>query len=153
MRVHVYPILITSLGLLAGFAFYKLYHTAATPPPITITSEDKRVEDSIVFEEQMPLDYETSSVKHATIKREPINIPTVEKEIQYQEEQIAIETPEETQEIYNAMTPDNYDETMEKANEAFAALDDESSEAHRKLLEEEAQIKKDASSIEDDEHS
>ena len=153
MRVHVYPILIISLGLLAGFAFYTLYHTAATPPPTTVTLEDKTRDDSMVFEEQMPLDSEISSIKHASIKRSPIKIPTVEKEIQNQTAQRVMETPEHTQEIYDAMTPDNYDETMEKANEAFTALDDESSEAHRKLLEEEAQIKRDASSIEDDEQS
>ena len=139
MRVNVYPILITSLGLLAGFAFYTLYHTAATPPPITITSEDKRVEDSIVFEEQTPLGSETSSVKHASIKHLPITIPTVEKEIQHQAAQIAIETPEHTQEIYDAITPDNYDETMEKANEAFARLETSSKDMEVSILEEEAQ--------------
>lgn len=30
MRVHVYPILITSLGLLAGFAFYELTRITKT---------------------------------------------------------------------------------------------------------------------------
>jgi len=131
MRVKIYPILITSLGLLAGVTFYSLYHTAA--PKKIITKNITTIEEPIDLQKLSPLKPQITSKKLTKL-----TLPTVEKEIQSKAEELAIETPEETQAIYDAITPDNYDETIEKADEAFATIEEYAKETQVAFLEEEA---------------
>lgn len=129
MRVKIYPILITSLGLLAGYTFYSLYHTVA--PKQTITKNTISIDEPIDLQKQLPLEPQITAKKLTKL-----TLPTVGKETQT--EHTSIENPKQTQEIYDAITPDNYEEIIEQANEAFVTVETYAQEMEIAFLEEEA---------------
>ena len=135
MKVSIYPILMTSLVLLAGYTFYALYHSVApkNPHPQKTITQNTISKEPIDLQKQFTLDLDTPTVKLPHVK-----VPPLEKEIQTQAEEIAIETPEETEAIYAAITPKNYEETMQRANEAFATVEAYAKKNEAAFLEEEA---------------
>ena len=132
MKKLLYPVLITSLLVLAGFTFYSLYHSAAPLQTIAL-DDDTKLEKPIDLQKLSPIKnnhQEKILPKHKVV--------SLEKEIQAQSKNIKIETPEETQAIYDSIRPDNYEETMEEANVAFATIETVAEEAEIAFLEEEA---------------
>jgi len=83
-----------------------------------------------------------TSIENKTIDRDI----TIDKEIEAAEKRVDIDvgTPEkmqaQTQEVYDALVPDDYEETIEEAQSAFEALDEHVAKVDARITEEQLGI-------------
>ena len=117
MKKQLFNTLIIFLVILVAFVFYRFLKTEDI-----FKTENKQAKKS--FNVNKTLDKIASPQKGTTAKK--MSLTHVEKEnIPLS---IVYGTPEEmekhTEEIYETLEPDNYTESIEKADEAFAALDE-----------------------------
>jgi len=134
--------------IIASYIYYQhkpLNETLFTNKQSKIIKDTPLEEESIDVEKFSHNTYEQKTTQKHSIS-ETSNL--IEKNKLQIEEELYTEMSEETEEIYETLIPENYEETLEEAHTAFATLDDESSQARTQLSEEEAQIQEDASSIE-----
>ena len=144
MKAYIFPLFITSLGLFAAYVFYALWHTEEVNPPKVVEKSQKKVmvEDlsnkKIIpkknLNENRPVVPEASPETHSQLSDEKEMSSMMEKQ-----ETIPNLTPEQmetkTQAVYDALTPEDYEETMSEASEAFEALDAHVEEVDAKLAE------------------
>lgn len=126
MKQYFFPIFIISLGLFTAYVFYALWHTEEVNP-------------SNQVEKPHTIIHENLSNKHV-IPKSVFTVPDAsldmnsqlddEKELQQmttEQEDAPYLTPEQrktqTEAVYDALIPEDYEETIQEANEAFVALD------------------------------
>ena len=121
MRANIFPIFITSLGLFTAYVFYALWHTDEVNPS---QANNQSISTEITPKHFTPKKRITSTV----VNIEDVNI---ERKKDIKKESLAEtlplgmkETEEQTQEAYEALIPENYDNTVIEAQEAFVSLDD-----------------------------
>ena len=126
MKKYIFPLFITSLGLFTAYVFYALWHTEEVNPPKQIEKPQEKVIADLSTKPIIPKT--TFVVPEASL--ETHTQEAEEKEmLQEMDKQASIPslTPEQmqaqTEAVYDSLTPEDYDETMQEANEAFEALD------------------------------
>jgi len=140
MKQYFFPVFITLLGLFTAYAFYAVWHVEEvnTHDIVNQTQQEKSIKE---FSEKETLPKNTLVVPKESLPlgSPDINEETIEEEIE-KLEKIPNLTPQEmeakTQEIYEALTPEDYEETMEEANTAFEELDAHTEATREKLAQE-----------------
>ena len=126
MKKKLLNSLIIFLGVMVSFAFYGFWKTEPTSPipnPKNTKETSSDTSNNNAF-----INKDTKS--NITPPRVPLdkNIPMEEPSKKVEPLDIPYDTPEameaHTQEVYDALQPDNHDESIEKANEAFEVLDE-----------------------------
>ena len=128
MKKYIFPFFITCLGLFTAYIFYSLWHTKEVNiPKIPELPKEKVIEDLSVPKTSLEADAQMSEEKEMLSMSE-------------KQETIPNLTPEQmetkTQAVYDALTPEDYEETMSEASEAFEALDTDVETLDTRLSEE-----------------
>jgi hypothetical protein len=141
MHKNIFPLFITSLGIVTAYVFYALWHTEAvtsstltttttqTPPPLrrkdtnTLSTTHsvkpmKKIDTSVV-----------ATHKHKTVDNASHAVALDANQIE-----------EQAEEVYEALVPDNYDEINEQSRVAFNALDAAVIEMNEQILREEEML-------------
>lgn len=131
MKEKLWNALILLLGVMASFAFYGFWQTESTPlvdnPQNTtaVTLDSTTHSDVTPKYIELPLALSKLPIEEFSKDAEPLDIP--------------YDTPEameiHTQEVYDALQPENHDVTIEKANEAFSVMDEQVRHVEEQLKE------------------
>jgi hypothetical protein len=141
MKRYLFSVVIVFLVFAASYLFYTLWHSEETVSVDTSSQERK----ATVSQHPQRPKYTKQSVPGTSISVEPVQTdrddPSEALGIS------ALDTPplpndeqysQKTKELYEALTPEEHEETMREAQEAFEALDDEIvPQIEERLLEEE----------------
>ena len=137
MKKRLFSALIVFLGLMASFVFYGFLETE--PSPSIAHTKDAMTMPIDTFDthtiEQKEIKHTVMLPKHSIDKNMPINEVSIEAEpldIPYDTSE-AMEA--HTQEVYASLQPDNYDESIAEANEAFEVLDEHVHQVEEQLQE------------------
>ena len=143
MKSYIFPLLITLLGLLAAYLFYALWHTETLNPPKIIEKQQEKTEDlsrKTLIPKTVPPQHDIST-EHVKEVEQPGSDEKIEIE---EEAAIPNLTPEQmqaqTEALYEKLTPQEHEETMQAAAEAFEELDAIVEEQDIKLAEEMEEI-------------
>lgn len=124
MHKNIFPLFITFLGIATAYVFYAVWHTEETPFGDSITQTSKEISQTETIDQS----YKKSlPSKNSTVKTTSTLTTTHHKTINKKEPNVysvSSETPEETQEVYEALVPESYDDTVAEAQEAFSSLDE-----------------------------
>ena len=141
MHKNIFPLFITSLGLITAYVFYALWHTEAVTSSTLVTSTTQALP---------PLkrkDINTLSATHVVKpmkKTDTVKVATNKQKIVHNTTQtVAIDTnkiEEQTEEVYEALLPDNYAEVNEQSRVAFNALDTTAIEINAQIAREEEML-------------
>ncbi len=145
MKSYFFPLFITILGLFTVYIFYALWHTEElNPPKIVEKQQEKTVEDLSDKAIVPKIDHPHSSIAmkntaHTSVQS--VKEPEMQKDEEMDKEtDVPNLTPQQmqtqTEAVYDALTPENYEETMEEAAVAFEQLDTMVEEQDAKLAEE-----------------
>ena len=162
MKEKLFTAFIILLGVLTAFAFYAFWHTEpqsnvpskndTSPSAINTSGKHEGIVDDVVHTEVLPSEKKEINVKNIKIEETIQEMESIDLSYDNQEEMQA-----DTQDIYEALLPDDYEETIEQANEAFDALDehvrkvDEMLKSHMELSSEESTAMENESTLEVDE--
>ena len=145
MKRYYFPVFIVLLGLLAVYALYILWHVPSTTSPASsIEKPSEKPPKDLAVKEMIPKpsvgnDHNRAiSFPSATVLQED------ERPEERREENITLDTPAltpeqlkaKTQAVYDALTPEDYEETMEAAAAAFETLDAQVEVIEEQLAEE-----------------
>ena len=143
MKSYIFPLLVTLLGLLAAYLFYALWHTETLNPPKIIEKQQEKTEDlscKTLIPKTVPPqhDISTGHVKEAeqSGSDEKIEIEEEADIPNFMPEQLQTRT----EALYEKLTPQEHEETMQAAAEAFEELDAIVEEQDIKLVEEMEEI-------------
>jgi hypothetical protein len=124
MRTNIFPIFITGLGLFTAYVFYALWHTEAVTPSTLATTTTQTPPPP------RRRDTNTLSITHSVKPMRKIDTSVVathkHKTVDNASQAVALDVnqiEEQTEEVYEALLPDNYDEINEQSRVAFNALD------------------------------
>ncbi len=139
MKQYFFPLFITTLGLFTAYVFYALWHSEEVNFPEVIESPKERVIEDLANKEIIPKS--TLSVPETSLDTHSQAADEKEmQEMMENQENIPNLTPKQmqaqTEAVYDSLTPDDYEETMEEANAAFDALDNHVEALDAKLAEE-----------------
>jgi len=162
MKEKLFTAFIILLGVLTAFAFYAFWHTEpqsnvpnkndTSPSAINTSKKHEGIVDDVVHTEVLPSEKKEINVKNIKIEETIQEMESIDLSYDNQEEKQA-----DTQDIYEALLPDDYEETIEQANETFDALDehvrkvDEMLKSHMELSSEESTAMENESTLEVDE--
>ena len=138
MKRYFFPIFITFLGFFTAYVFYALWHTEEVNPPKVVEHKKSKVIEDLSDTPVIPK--HTVAVPKTSLNTDA-QVPDKKKIPSIITKQKAIPnlTPEQmeakTQAVYDALTPEDYEETMSEASEAFEALDAHVEEVDAKLAE------------------
>jgi len=125
MKKRLFSALIIFLGVMASFVFYGFWETE--PNPSIANTKDTMAIPIDTFDTHV---IEQKEIKHTvTLPQQSIdkNIPIKKASIEAESLDIPYDTSEameaHTQEVYASLQPDNHDESIVQANEAFEVLD------------------------------
>lgn len=110
---------------MVSFVFYGFWKTEPDSPATHPKNTKTEFSDTSTHSKTIKKDTQGA----ITLSRIPLdkNMPIDEPSKKVEPLDIAYDTPEameaHTQEVYDALQPDNHDESIEKANEAFEVLD------------------------------
>lgn len=139
MKKYIFQIFITFLGLFTAYAFYALWHTEEVNPPKVVKKQQEKIVEELSGNTIIP---------KITLAVPEANLGTQTQEA---EEKVILEemtkhkdipnlTPEQmqaqTEAVYDFLTPEDYDETMQEAEKAFEQLDAHAEALDAKLAEE-----------------
>lgn len=139
MKRYFFPIFITFLGVFTAYAFYAFWHTEEVNPPKVVEHKKSKVIEDL---SDMPvIPKHTVAVPKTSVK---IDAQILDKKkipsIITKQKAIPNLTPKQiesqTQAVYDALTPEDYEETMSEADEAFEVLDTHVEEVDARLAEE-----------------
>ncbi len=140
MKKYFFPVFITMMILLVAYVFYALWHSEALAPvPPSPISETKIPEDLSAKKPIPKKDLPKTEVQNRPTQQganetiTPPEMPALPHETKEQMEA-------HTQEVYDALTPDNYEETMAEAAEAFEEIDQAAEATEEKLSQEMAEV-------------
>ena len=126
MKSYIFPLLITFLGLLAAYLFYALWHTETPNPPKIIEKQQEKTEDlsrKTLIPKTVPLQHDIS-IEHVKEAEQSGSDEKIEIE---EEAPVPNLTPEQmqaqTDALYEKLTPQEHEETIQAAAEAFEELD------------------------------
>ena len=124
MHKNIFPLFITSLGLITVYVFYAVWHTEEptlanlTPnsPQTTITEDHSYTDHTII---------DVSSPSHIKNKPKTVTATQASKtnSIESHTSSFVSATPEEVEEQYEEMIPESYSDTLTQAEAAFASMD------------------------------
>ena len=162
MKEKLFTAFIILLGVLTAFAFYAFWHvepqsnvpSQSDTSPSTINTSEKHegIVDDVVHAEVLPSKKKEISVKKRKVEETIQEMESIDISYDSQEEMQA-----DTQEIYEALQPDDHEETIEQANKTFDALDehvrkvDETLKSHMELSSEGSSAMENESTFEVDE--
>lgn len=123
MHKNIFPLFITFLGIVTAYTFYTVWHTdepELNNPTLQTSKELSQTEPTVKeYIKSLPS-------KSNTVKTTP-SLVAVKNETMHDEEpstsSMVIETQEETREVYEALVPESYDDTVIEAQAAFTSLD------------------------------
>jgi len=140
MKKYFFVVFIILLGLFTAYAFYAVWHVEEvnTHDIINQTQQEKPIKE---LTEKEIISQNVLSVPEESLR---IESPAVDEEIIEEKieklENIPNFTPQQmeaqTQEIYESLTPEDYEETMEEANTAFEEIDAHIESTKEKLAQE-----------------
>jgi len=126
MKKRILNALIIFLGVMASFVFYGFWEKE--PNPSIANTKDTMAIPIDTFDTHV---IEQKEIKHiVTLPQQSINknIPIKEDSIEAEALDIPYDTSEamevHTQEVYASLQPDNHDESIAEASEAFELLDE-----------------------------
>ena len=143
MKKYIFPIFITLLGFSTAYAFYIFWHSGEDHSPKQIEHPQEKVVEDLTDAAVIPKINRKNTLPvpqapletHSQSADEEITSQMMEKETD-----IPNLTPQQmqtqTEAVYDALTPENYEETMEEAAVAFEQLDTMVEEQDAKLAEE-----------------
>jgi len=138
MKQYIFPIFIITIGLFTAYAFYAFWHSEEVNPPKSTKTSQKNLVDNIsskdIIVEDAVVVPEPSLETHSQVTDEKM-MQEIEKEADIPNLNPK-QMQEKTQAIYDELTPENYEETMEEAVIAFDTLDSLVEEVDTKLGEE-----------------
>lgn len=139
MKSYIFPLFITLLGLFAAYVFYALWHSEEVNPPKALETSKKNIVEDLANKEIIPKS--TLTVPEASLETRSQEVDEKEmQEMMGKQEDIPNLTPQQmqvqTQAVYDSLTPEDYEETMEEATVAFEQLDTMVEEQDAKLAEE-----------------
>lgn len=131
MRDKLFPIFITLLGLLTAYAFYALWHTEELSSP---TEQQEQIKEKQVIDlankKIIPRQRPIVSIPEVSLESPKISKKTEKKTIEEIEKheklvfQLSDKLEEKTQTIYDSLIPEEHEEIMAEASEAFDRLDE-----------------------------
>lgn len=146
MKHYIVPIFITILGLITAYMFYAFWHTEEINPPKQITKKtQEKVNEDLSTHEVIPrstliVPDEVPTSTSAMAEQEKKELEAMMAEA----DKIVALTPQQmdkqTQAIYESLIPENHEETMEAAAEAFEELDSYVAALDSRLAEEMADV-------------
>ena len=123
MHKNIFPLFITFLGIVAAYTFYAVWHTEEPELNNPTQQTSKELSQTEPTEKKH---IKSLPSKSSTVKTTP-SLVTVKNKTMHNEEpstsSMVSETQEETREVYEALVPESYDDTVTEAQTAFTSLD------------------------------
>lgn len=123
MHKNIFPLLVVLLGIVTAYTFYAVWHSdelEENNPVQQISKELSQTEPTEKKHIKSPLS------KSNTVKTTPSLIAAQNKIKAVEKPNVSsmvLETPKQTQEVYESLIPENYDEINEQSSTAFSTLD------------------------------
>lgn len=151
MKKYFFPIFITALGLFTAYVFYALWHSEELSPPKKVKQTKTNMEQDHSMGNMTSQRSSDLTVPDASMSQQ-VEEHMVEEELS--KEDISSKTPEQlqaqTDEVYESLTPENHEETMEAAAEAFEQLDTYVEELDAQLAQEEQDVQESMENVEEE---
>ena len=139
MKQHKFSIFIILLGCFTAYVFYIFWHNEEINPPKMLEEKPEKIVQDLTNKKTIP---KKNQFNRPVLSQSIKNIPVENKMLDGTNESIVTQEQlqEQTEEVYESLVPDNYEESMEEAAMAFERLDVDLEVIDEKLADEMAAV-------------